>query len=69
MALDKTSKFLTRTVQLADCLAADIRNRNLKPDETYYTALEAARFLGVAGAAANRALQLLEKRRMIQRCF
>lgn len=67
MALDKKSKFLAQTVQLADRLAADIRNRKLKPGETYYTALEASRFLGVAGATANRALQLLEKRRIIQR--
>jgi DNA-binding LacI/PurR family transcriptional regulator len=67
MTLDKKSKFLTQTVQLADRLAADIRNRKLKPGETYYTALEASRLLGVAGATANRALQLLEKRRIIQR--
>ncbi|MDR1964266.1 MAG: GntR family transcriptional regulator [Planctomycetaceae bacterium] len=67
METDKKSKFLIQTVQLADRLAADIRNRKLKPGETYYTTLEASRFLGVAGATANRALQLLEKRHIIQR--
>jgi len=67
MAAEKRNKFIVQTVQLADRLAADIRRRNLKPGETYLTAQEASRYLGVAGASANRALQLLEKRKIIRR--
>lgn len=64
---EKQKKILNLTSVLADRLIADIRARNLKPGETYMTSHEAARFLGVAGASANRALQLLEKRRIIKR--
>ncbi len=64
---EKQNRLLARTVQLADRLVADIRCRNLEPGDSYMTAQEASRFLGVAGAAANRALQILEKRRIICR--
>ena len=67
MTTKKQSKFIVQTVQLADRLATDIRSRNLLPGETYLTAQEASRYLGVAGAMANRALQLLEKRKIIRR--
>lgn len=64
---EKQNKILGLTSTLADLLMADIRNRGLQPGDAYMTSHEAARFLGVAGASANRALQLLEKRKVIQR--
>lgn len=56
-----------KVVKLADRLEEDIRTRFLKPGDSYYSAQDASRFLGVAGSAANRALQLLEKRNVIKR--
>lgn len=64
---DKKNKSLSRAIELADRLEADIARRRLKPGESYLTTLEASRFLGVAGASANLALQLLEKRQIIRR--
>lgn len=64
---EKQTKILGLTSALADRLMDDIRNRGLQPGEAYMTSHEAARFLGVAGASANRALQLLEKRKVIRR--
>lgn len=64
---EKQKKRLSLTSTLADRLMVDIRDRGLQPGETYMTSQEAARFLGVAGASANRALQLLEKRKVIHR--
>ena len=64
---EKQKKFLSLTSTLADRLMADIRDRGLQLGETYMTSHEAAKFLGVAGASANRALQLLEKRKVIHR--
>ena len=67
MATETQGKTITRTVQLADRLVADIQHRKLRPGDIYLTTLEAARYLGVAGASANRALQLLEKLQIIRR--
>ncbi len=46
-------------VSLAGKLKQDIRERNLKPGDSYLTASEAATLLGVSTHRANRALQLL----------
>ncbi|MGL4942136.1 MAG: hypothetical protein ACRC46_02970 [Thermoguttaceae bacterium] len=56
-----------KVVHLANRLEEDIRTRFLKPGDSYYSTQDASRFLGVAGSAANRALQLLEKRNIIKR--
>lgn len=56
-----------RTLQLAKQLMQDIKQRDLRSGDSYYTTMEAADFLGVAGATANRALQLLEKRGVLYR--
>lgn len=61
------SRILSQVLLLAERLELDIKNRNLKPGEQFYTAMEASRFLGVSGATANRALQVLEKRQIISR--
>lgn len=52
---------------LADQLVADIHQRQLKAGDRYLTAAEASKMLGVGNAAANRALQILERRRLIVR--
>ena len=65
--MHRVSKNITETTQLADRLLEDIRCRNLVPGDSYFTTRDARQFLGVGGTAANRALQLLEKRRIIQR--
>lgn len=64
---NKQNKQLSLTVELAARLEADILRRQLLPGQSYMTTQEASRFLGVAGASANRALQLLEKRQIIRR--
>lgn len=56
-----------RVVQLADQLAADIDRRGLQPGERFVTAAEAARDLRVSMTLANRALQLLAQRGVIER--
>lgn len=63
----KQKKALEQVSILADRLMEDIHARNLQPGDSYMTSHEAASFLGVAGASANRALQLLEKRKIIKR--
>lgn len=65
--MQRISKLVTKTVYLADRLLDDIKDRGLKAGDTYFTTQDARRFLGVGGTAANRALQLLEKRRIIER--
>lgn len=65
--MQKISKSVSQTVQLADRLLEDIKRRNLSPGDPYFTTLDARRFLGVGGTIANRALQLLEKRQVIKR--
>ncbi|MBK8978592.1 MAG: GntR family transcriptional regulator [Planctomycetes bacterium] len=56
-----------RVVQLADRLADEIRVRRLRPGARFLTAAEAARTLRVSMTLANRALQLLAQRGVIER--
>lgn len=56
-----------RIVALADRLERDIHERKLKPGDRYLSAAAAARMLRVSGAAANRALQLLSLRGVVER--
>jgi GntR family transcriptional regulator, arabinose operon transcriptional repressor len=56
-----------RASQLADRLVADIKSRRLKAGDRYLTTAEAASLLSVGNGAANRALQVLERRRLIVR--
>ncbi len=56
-----------RIMELAQVLEADIRNRRLKPGDPYLSLTEAARMLGVGSSTANRALQLLAQRKLLQR--
>ncbi|MDO5552204.1 MAG: hypothetical protein Q4G68_00455 [Planctomycetia bacterium] len=65
--MDRSLKSVNRIVALATQLEEDIRSRRLRPSDRYYSSIEAARYLGVAGDTANRALQLLEKKRIIYR--
>lgn len=58
---------IERAITLADRLQLDIIERQLAPGATYFTTRDASVFLGVSGASANRALQLLEKRGVITR--
>jgi DNA-binding LacI/PurR family transcriptional regulator len=67
MAGKRPSNTIPRIVELADRLEADIRRKKLQPGDTYLTTQQAASLLGVGGSSANRALQLLEKRRVIVR--
>jgi DNA-binding LacI/PurR family transcriptional regulator len=53
--------------QLADQLIGDITARKLQPGDRYLTTVDASRLLGVGNGAANRALQLLERRNIISR--
>ena len=56
-----------RILELADKIAEDIRKKNLKPGDAYQGTTETAEMLGVSTTAANRAMQVLVKRRMIER--
>ncbi len=56
-----------RTRQLADRLMEDIQNRQLASGDPYYTTIEAAEFLKVSGASANRALKLLARKNVLKR--
>ncbi|MGB7160235.1 MAG: substrate-binding domain-containing protein [Tepidisphaeraceae bacterium] len=56
-----------RIVELADLIAADIRRRKLAPGDSYQGTLETAEMLGVSTTAANRAMQVLVKRRVLDR--
>lgn len=56
-----------RVIELADLIAADIRRRKLKPGDPYQSTLETAGMLGVSTTAANRAMQMLVKRRVLLR--
>lgn len=56
-----------RVVELADRIAADIRRRKLRPGDPYQSTMETAGMLGVSTTAANRAMQLLVKRRVLER--
>jgi DNA-binding LacI/PurR family transcriptional regulator/DNA-binding transcriptional regulator YhcF (GntR family) len=56
-----------RIVELADVIAADIRRRKLNPGDAYQGTLETAEMLGVSTTAANRAMQVLVKRGVLDR--
>lgn len=56
-----------RVIELADRIADDIRRRKLRPGDPYQTTLETAGMLGVSTTAANRAMQMLVKRRLLER--
>lgn len=56
-----------RIVELANRIAADIRRRRLKPGDAYLTTAALAQEFGVGTTAANRALQLLVQRRLLER--
>lgn len=61
------SPITPQVANLAEKLLEDIRERGLRPGDRYLTTLDASRLLGVGNGAANRALQLLECRRVIVR--
>lgn len=52
---------------LADRISEDIRRRKLQPGDPYLSTAETAQMLGVSGTTANRALQLLSQRRVLER--
>lgn len=56
-----------RIMELAQQLEADIRRKQLKPGDPYLPLAEAARMLGVGTSTANRALQLLAQRGLLER--
>lgn len=56
-----------RIVDLAGRIEQDIRDRGLQPGDAYLATAEVAQMLAVNKVAANRALQLLAKRRMLSR--
>ena len=56
-----------RIVELADLIAADVRKRKLGPGDSYQSTLETAEMLGVSTTAANRAMQVLVKRGLLER--
>ena len=56
-----------RIAQLAEQLVDDIQSRGLQPGARFLTTAEASKLLGVGSSVANRALQLLERRRIIVR--
>src|SRR6478672_7370917 len=58
---------IPRIIQLADRIAEDIKQRKLKPGDPYQGTTETAEMLGVSTTAANRAMQVLVKRRLIER--
>jgi DNA-binding LacI/PurR family transcriptional regulator/DNA-binding transcriptional regulator YhcF (GntR family) len=54
-------------IELADRIAEDIRRRELRPGDAYLCTAEVARVMQVNGTKANRALQLLARRRVLDR--
>jgi GntR family transcriptional regulator, arabinose operon transcriptional repressor len=56
-----------RIARLANQLSDHIHARALQPGDRFLTTAEASKLLGVGSATANRALQLLERRRLIVR--
>lgn len=65
--MSQTTTTASRASTLADLLMADIERRELKAGDRYLTTAEASEMLGVGNGAANRALQVLERRRRIVR--
>ncbi|MDO5552225.1 MAG: hypothetical protein Q4G68_00560 [Planctomycetia bacterium] len=62
-----TPDHIMKTIDLTNQLEANIRARQLRPGDSFFTVREASDFLDVAGMYANQALQLLEKRQIIRR--
>jgi hypothetical protein len=58
---------VVRFAQLAERIALDIKSRSLKPGDPYMTTAEIARQFRVSGTTANRALQLLTQRGVLDR--
>lgn len=56
-----------RIIELAERIAQDIRRRELKPGQAYQSTSETAEMLGVSTTAANRAMQVLAKRGLLDR--
>lgn len=56
-----------RILELAERIAEDIRLKKLKPGDPYQGTTETAEMLGVSTTAANSAMQVLVKRRIIER--
>ena len=56
-----------RIVQLAARIEEDIRGRKLEPGDAHQNTNQIAEMLGVSTVAANRAMQLLAKRRLLSR--
>jgi DNA-binding LacI/PurR family transcriptional regulator len=64
--LEKTAR-PRHIVELADRIAEDIRRRELRPGDPYLNTAEVARLMRVNGTRANRALQLLAQRKVLDR--
>ncbi|MFH1266939.1 MAG: GntR family transcriptional regulator, partial [Planctomycetota bacterium] len=58
---------VAKIVELAKRIEADIRQKNLEPGDRYLSTVDTARMLRVDTTDANRALQLLTKREVIER--
>ena len=56
-----------RIAQLAELIENDINSKGLKPGDPYLNATETARMLRVSTTTANRALQLLSQRSVLER--
>jgi DNA-binding LacI/PurR family transcriptional regulator len=56
-----------QVIELADRIAEDIRRRELGPGDPYLSTAEVARVMQVNGTRANRALQLLARRKVLDR--
>ncbi|WDI43884.1 GntR family transcriptional regulator [Bremerella sp. P1] len=56
-----------RVIQLAEQIMADIAGRGLQSGDPYLGTAEAARMLGVSTTSANRAMQLLVQRNILNR--
>ncbi len=56
-----------RIIDLANQIELDIRRRRLAPGNAYITTAETARMLRTSGTTANKALQMLVKRGVIER--
>lgn len=65
--MEKTDPRVPRIMHVANRIVADIRRRRLKPGDSYLTTAETARLLGISTTAANRAMQLLVQRHVLER--
>lgn len=66
-AMEDATRRSARIVELADQILRDIRERGLRPGDPYLSTADTARMLHVSTTIANRALQLLEQRRVLVR--